>query len=181
VKFAATDYLDFDHTAHRQLFDFDGPVWEVLPRIAPYLKSTLQPLREETQRGQAYIQGDVSIGKGTIISHGVTILGPVSIGENCYIGPGCYIRENTILDNGVIVGNSCELKNCVVFDKAEIPHWNYVGDSVLGYKAHLGAGVILSNYRLDHGRIPVLDPDNPGAKIETGLEKFGAIIGDGKA
>jgi NDP-sugar pyrophosphorylase family protein len=80
--------------------------------------------------------------------------------------------------NNVIAGNASEFKNCVIFDFAEIPHWNYVGDSILGYKAHLGAGVILSNYRLDHGPIPVLDPENPGAKIETGLAKFGAIIGD---
>ncbi len=178
MSFAPADYLDLDHTAHAVLFAPGGPVWDVLPRIAPYLGEHLRPADGSTRRGQAYVQGEVRIGKGTIISHGVTILGPVWIGENCYIGPGCYIRENTILGNNVIVGNSCELKNCLVFDRAEVPHWNYVGDSVLGHKAHLGAGVILSNYRLDHGPVSVLDPAHPGSKINTGLEKFGAIIGD---
>jgi UDP-N-acetylglucosamine diphosphorylase / glucose-1-phosphate thymidylyltransferase / UDP-N-acetylgalactosamine diphosphorylase / glucosamine-1-phosphate N-acetyltransferase / galactosamine-1-phosphate N-acetyltransferase len=178
MDFSASQFLDFSHSLHEAAFPKDAPVWAVLPRIAPYLASELRPKNEATMRGQSYIQGNVRIGKGTIISHGVTILGPVWIGENCYIGPGCYLRENTILGDGVIVGNSCELKNCIIFDKAEIPHWNYVGDSVMGFKSHIGASVILSNYRLDHGKVPVLDPENPGRRIETGLDKFGAIIGD---
>ena len=182
VRFHHSEYLDTSHAAgHEALFDHAGPVWEILPKINGHVKALLAQHGSQnhgTMRGQAYIGDNVYIGKGTVISHGVSIVGPTWIGENCYLAPGCYVRENTIMGNNVIAGNASEFKNCVLFDFAEIPHWNYVGDSILGYKAHLGAGVILSNYRLDHGRIPLLDPDRPGTKIETGLEKFGAIIGD---
>ncbi len=175
-----SSYLDLTKTQAAELFEGGGEVWDVLPRIGPWLKENLRPGNEGTFRGNAretsWIGPDVRIGAGTVIFPGVTILGPAWIGENCFIAPGCYIRENVILGNGVIAGNSCEFKNCVVFDKVEAPHWNYVGDSILGYKSHLGAGVVLSNWRHDAGPIPVLDPER--GRIETGLPKFGAIIGD---
>ena len=104
------------------------------------------------------------------------IKGPAWIGEDCQIRNGCYIRENVIIGNGVVAGNSCEFKNCLVFDKANVPHFNYVGDSILGYQAHLGAGAILSNVKLDHTPISVVEPD--GNVVTTGLRKFGAIVGD---
>jgi NDP-sugar pyrophosphorylase family protein len=85
------------------------------------------------------------------------------------------VRENVIVGNGVVMGNSCEFKNCILFDEAQVPHFNYVGDSILGHRAHLGAGVILSNVKLDHGEIHVSAPDG---EIATGLTKFGAVIGD---
>jgi bifunctional N-acetylglucosamine-1-phosphate-uridyltransferase/glucosamine-1-phosphate-acetyltransferase GlmU-like protein len=85
------------------------------------------------------------------------------------------VRENVIVGNGVVMGNSSEFKNCIVFDEAEIPHFNYVGDSIVGYKGHLAAGVILSNVRLDRGEVTI---SHGGAMIPTGLRKFGAIIGD---
>jgi NDP-sugar pyrophosphorylase family protein len=178
ARFPASAYLDFTQTTHAALFDYEGEAWDVIPKIAPYLQSQIRPNNQGELIGQVHLVGDVQIGPGTKIHHGTLILGPAIIGADCFIGPGNYIRPNSIIGDGVIIGNSCELKNCVVFNKVEIPHWNYVGDSVLGYKSHLGAGVVLSNYRLDHGRIPVIDPDNPMRKIETGLEKFGAIIGD---
>ena len=166
---------------HAPLFTEDGPIWNLLPKLNGHLLRLLarhHPGNHGTIKGSAYIGENVYIGKGTIISHGVSITGPAWIGENCYLAPGCYIRENTILSDNVIAGNACEFKNCLIFDYAEIPHWNYVGDSILGHKAHLGAGVILSNYRLDHGPISVIDPDDSSLKIPTGLDKFGAIIGD---
>ncbi len=181
-RFHHSEYLDLEHCGgHAALFSHDGPVWGILPLIRPYLLAKLAEIgtaNHGTLRGSTYIGDDVYIGKGTIISHGVSIVGPTIIGENCYLAPGCYVREHTLMGDNVIAGNAAEFKNCVLFDRTEIPHWNYVGDSILGYKAHLGAGVILSNYRLDHGPIPVLDPDRPGEKIVTGLDKFGAIIGD---
>ena len=100
--------------------------------------------------------------------------GPAWIGENCHIRSGCYVRENVVVGNGVVMGNSCEFKNSIIFDEAQVPHFNYVGDSILGFKAHLGAGVILSNVKLDHGEIAVA-AETP---IPTGLTKFGAIVGD---
>jgi NDP-sugar pyrophosphorylase family protein len=103
------------------------------------------------------------------------IQGPAWIGEGCHIRNGAYIRENVVVGDGVVLGNSCEFKNCLIFDEAQIPHFNYVGDSILGYKAHLGAGAILSNVRLDHASVSVAAPE--GA-LATGLKKFGAIVGD---
>ena len=103
------------------------------------------------------------------------IKGPAWIGENCQIRNGCYIRENVIVGDGAVLGNSCEFKNCILFDEAQVPHFNYVGDSILGYRAHLGAGVILSNVKLDHSEITVATRDG---LIPTGLRKFGALLGD---
>jgi NDP-sugar pyrophosphorylase family protein len=110
-----------------------------------------------------------------VIEHGAMVKGPAWIGEGCHIRNGCYIRENVIVGNGVVLGNSCEFKNCIIFNDAQIPHFNYVGDSILGYKSHLGAGVILSNVKLDHSEVTVAAE---GGLIPTGLKKFGAVIGD---
>src|ERR1051325_995922 len=111
----------------------------------------------------------------TIVEQGATLKGPAWIGQNCHIRSGCYVRENVIAGDGVVMGNSCEFKNCILFDEAQVPHFNYVGDSILGYRAHLGAGVILSNVKLDHSEIVI---PVEGKNIGTGLRKFGAIIGD---
>ena len=92
-----------------------------------------------------------------------------------HVRSGCYVRENVIVGDGVVMGNSCEFKNCILCDEAQVPHFNYVGDSILGFRAHLGAGVILSNVKLDHREISVVAADYT---IPTGLTKFGAIIGD---
>ena len=91
------------------------------------------------------------------------IKGPAWIGEGCEIRNGCYIRENVIVGSGCVLGNSCEFKNSIIFDEAQIPHFNYVGDSIIGYRAHLGAGVILSNVKLDHGEITVPTAEGSGA------------------
>lgn len=172
------DYLDLNHTPFPRLFEGIQEVWEVLPRIGPFLKEWLEPSVEGDLDGDIHIQGPVFVGPGVRIMHGAVLLGPVYLGAGTMVGPGCYVRPNTIVGRNCILGNSCELKNCVVFDNSELPHWNYVGDSVVGYRAHLGAGVVLSNWRHDHGSIPVLDSRAEGGKIHTGLAKFGAIIGD---
>lgn len=174
--FKPEQFLDLTHTQHAGLFDGVENVWEVLPRIAPYLKSRLTPGMHGRLIGQPYIGENVFIGAGTVIEHGAMIKGPAWIGENCEIRNGCYIRENVILGNGVIAGNSCEFKNALVFDEAQAPHYNYVGDSVLGYKAHLGAGVVLSNVKLDKTEITVAGPE--GKPVPTGLRKFSSIVGD---
>jgi NDP-sugar pyrophosphorylase family protein len=170
-----TDYLDLDRTEHRVIFDKVSAVWEALPEIATYLKFRLKPAILGKMIGRPFVSDNVHVGEGTVIEHGAMIKGPAWIGENCEIRNGCYIRENVILGNGVVAGNSCEFKNCLVFDEAQIPHFNYVGDSILGYRAHLGAGVILSNVRLDHAQILI---PATGGPLDTGLRKFGAILGD---
>ena len=174
--FAPTDYLDLAHTAHVELFASDEPVWAALTKIAPYLATHLQPGIHCDVPSSAFIGAQVYIGHGTVVEPGAVIKGPAWIGSNCQIRAGCYIRENVIVGDGAVLGNSCEFKNCVVFDRCEVPHFNYVGDSILGYKAHLGAGVILSNVRLDRREVQVADG---AGHIPTGLRKFGAIIGDG--
>ena len=169
-------FLDLNRTEHRVIFDNVESVWQALPKIAAYLKFRLKPAIHGRVLGKPFVSNAVFVGKGTVIEQGAMIKGPAWIGENCEIRNGCYIRENVILGNGVVAGNSCEFKNCLVFDAAQIPHFNYVGDSILGYKAHLGAGVILSNVKLDHREIAVCTPE--GKFLPTGLRKFGAVVGD---
>jgi len=175
MTFSAADFLDLSKTEHTSLFQDPVPVWEALKQISNYLERSLQPAMKGATIGAPFISNRAAIGPGTVIQNGATIIGPAWIGSNCEIRSGCYIRENVIIGNGVVLGNSCEFKNCIVFDDAQIPHFSYVGDSILGYKAHLAAGVILSNVRLDRQEISVKDQ---GTKIPTGLRKFGAIVGD---
>jgi len=175
--FAPEDYLDLDHTEHRMLFENITQVWEALRQIPSYLQFRLKPSIHGKLIGKPFISGAVFIGKGTVIEQGAMIKGPAWIGENCEIRNGCYIRENVIVGDGAVLGNSCEFKNCILFDEAEVPHFNYVGDSIIGYKGHLGAGVILSNVRLDRMEITIPQgKDKP--PLPTGLKKFGAVIGD---
>lgn len=122
------------------------------------------------------IAENVWVGKGTEIDDSVRIKGPAIIGYDCAIRHTAYIRENVIIGDGAVVGNSTELKNALLFDKVEVPHFNYVGDSVLGYKAHLGAGVILSNLKSAKDNIIILTEN--GDTLNTGLKKFGAMVGD---
>lgn len=116
------------------------------------------------------------MGRGTEIDDTVKIKGPAIIGYDCAIRHAAFIRENVIIGNEVTVGNSTELKNVLLFDKVEVPHYNYVGDSVLGFKAHLGAGVILSNLKSAKDNIKIAV--GPEERLDTGLRKFGALIGD---
>lgn len=169
------DYLDLNHTAHAGLFPDDLSVWTALNNIGSYLREHLKPQILGSVAPTAFIGEDVYIGEGTIVEPNAVIKGPAWIGKNCQIRAGCYIRENVIVGDGAVLGNSCEFKNCVLFDGCEVPHFNYVGDSILGHKAHLGAGVILSNVRLDRGEVLIRDG---AGTIPTGLRKFGAIIGD---
>ncbi len=173
--FSPSDYLDLSHTQHGILFPADEPVWTTLTRIESYLEFRLRrEILTQVPQG-VFIGEDVFIDEDTTLEPGAVIRGPAWIGKNCVIRAGCYIRENVVVGNGCVLGNSCEFKNSVIFDNAEVPHYNYVGDSILGYKAHLGAGVVLSNVRLDRGEVRVDDGKKSHA---TGLRKFGAVIGD---
>jgi NDP-sugar pyrophosphorylase family protein len=171
----SAEYLDLTHTAHPKLFENQGYVWEALKQIASYLQFRLKPAVLGELVGKPFVTNSVFVGPGTIVEPGAVLKGPAWIGEKCHIRSGCYVRENVIVGNSVVMGNSSEFKNCILFDEVQAPHFNYVGDSILGYRAHLGAGVILSNVKLDHREIVVAAPDG---NIATGLKKFGAIIGD---
>lgn len=173
--FSPEEYLALEHTAHAKLFENQKYVWDPLRQIESYLQFRLKPAILGDLVGKPFISNSVFVGAGTIIEQGAVLRGPAWIGENCHIRSGCYVRENVIVGDGVVMGNSCEFKNCILFDQAQVPHFNYVGDSILGFRAHLGAGVILSNVKLDHGEISVSAADG---SIATGMTKFGAIIGD---
>lgn len=173
--FSVKNFLDLRHCEHQPLFESVEFVWDALKQIPTYLQFRLKPAFHGNLVGKPYLGEMVFVGKGTVIEQGAFIKGPAWIGENCQIRNGCYIRENVILGNGVIAGNSCEFKNCILFDESEVPHFSYVGDSILGYRAHLAAGVILSNLKLTRDTI-IIRQDKKN--IDTGLTKFGAIIGD---
>jgi NDP-sugar pyrophosphorylase family protein len=173
--FAPANLLNLDQTEHRTIFDNSSHVWDALRQIGSYLQFRLKPAVHGRILGRPFISENVYIGSGTLVENGATIKGPAWVGNNCEIRSGCYIRENVIVGDGAVLGNSSEFKNSIIFNDAQIPHFNYVGDSVIGYKAHLGAGVILSNVRLDRKEISV---KSEAGLIATGLRKFGAIVGD---
>ncbi len=178
--FRAENYLDLAHTNHAELFSAEEPVWSAISKIESYLDhlidSTGEPLIHGTVSPQATVGGRVYVAADAIIEPGATVLGPAWIGSETVVRSGAYIRANVIIGNRCVLGNSSEFKNCLLFDNCEVPHFNYVGDTILGYKAHLGAGVICSNVRLDRRTVQVRDGD--GGLIDTGLQKFGALVGD---
>ena len=173
-----SDYFDAQGQGHEELFAGVKHIWEVLPKIAGYLKNNLPKGSKGKIFGSPVIGENVFLGEGTVVEPGAYIQGPAWIGANCQIRHGAYLRENVIAGDGCVLGNSSEFKNCVLLAGAHAPHFNYVGDSLVGRDVNLGAGVILSNYRLDGMPIRVR---LAGKVYETGLRKFGAIIGDGAA
>ena len=175
AMFKPSDLFDLSQTEHAALFDGCENAWDALKRIKDYLKANLRPALRNRCDGHAHIGKDVFIGEGTVVEDGVMIKGPAIIGRNCQIRHNAYFREDVIVGDGCVVGNSCELKNALLFNNCEVPHFNYVGDSILGYKAHLGAGVVLSNVKVIKGNVAV---EVNGQRIDTGLRKFGALIGD---
>jgi NDP-sugar pyrophosphorylase family protein len=173
--FKPTDLFDLTQTEHAALFEGVEFAWESLKRIRDYVDANAKAKNYGSVEGKAFIGPNVFIGEGTVIEDGVMIKGPAIIGRNCQIRHGAYFREHVIVGDGCVVGNSCELKNAFLFNGCQVPHFNYVGDSILGYKAHVGAGVILSNFRSLPGNVSV---EAEGNRIDTGLRKFGALIGD---
>ena len=173
--FKPADLFDLSQTEHAAIFDGCDNAWEALKRIKDHLKTHVRPEHHHKLVGQAFIGENVFIGEGTVVEDGAMIKGPAIIGRNCQIRHNAYFREDVIVGDGCVIGNSCELKNALIFNNCEVPHFNYVGDSILGYKAHLGAGVVLSNVKVIKGNVTV---DWNGERIDTGLRKFGALIGD---
>lgn len=176
MLYSTADLFDLEQTEHRDVFEGVVFPWEVLGRLATYVASRLRPAQHHRVVGSAFIGGDVFLGEGTVVEHGAMIVGPAIIGRNCRIRHNAYIRENVLVGDGCTVGNACELKNALLFNGAEVPHFNYVGDSVLGHRAHLGAGAAVSNLKLSRDNVWV---EMDGRCIDTGLRKFGALIGDG--
>jgi UDP-N-acetylglucosamine diphosphorylase / glucose-1-phosphate thymidylyltransferase / UDP-N-acetylgalactosamine diphosphorylase / glucosamine-1-phosphate N-acetyltransferase / galactosamine-1-phosphate N-acetyltransferase len=173
--FKAADLFDLSQTGHAVLFDGCEFAWDALKKIEAYLAQ--QPRQNPPKRFPGASIGEkVFIGDGTVVEPGALIKGPAIIGKNCQIRHNAYLRENVIIGDDCVVGNSSELKNSLLFNGAQVPHFNYIGDSILGHKAHLGAGVKISNFKLFPGNITV---EIDGAPFDTGLRKFGALLGDG--
>lgn len=153
---------------------FEGAVypWEVLPKISAFILKLGETLPEEEYEKTGE---DVWIAKSATIAPTAFIHGPAIIGKEAEIRHCAFIRGNAIVGEGAVVGNSTELKNVVLFNKVQVPHYNYVGDSILGYKAHMGAGSITSNVKSDKTLVIVKENEK---RYETGLKKFGAMLGD---
>ncbi|MGD0745839.1 MAG: DapH/DapD/GlmU-related protein [Verrucomicrobiota bacterium] len=174
--FKPADLFDLSQTGHAAIFANGKFAWDALKRIESHIAANLKPELRNQCEGRAFIGEQVFIGEGTLLEDGVMIKGPAIIGKNCRIRHNAYIRENVIIGDDCVVGNSTEIKNSLLFNYAVAPHYNYVGDSILGHKAHLGAGVKISNYKLFPGNIEV---EVDGQLFDTGLRKFGALLGDG--
>lgn len=153
----------------KPLFDNTTYPYEILPLIKDFIRSILKSGLD----GFKYYKEDVLIGEGVSISDTATIIGPTIIGHNTEIRPGAYIRGSVIVGNNCVIGNSTEIKNSVLLNKVQVPHYNYVGDSILGTHAHLGAGVILSNLKADNKKV-ILHTDEG---LDTGLRKVGSFLG----
>lgn len=174
--FKPSDLFDLAHTEHAAVFDGCEHAWDALKKIKAYITANVKPALRNRCEGNAFIGKDVFIGEGTLVEDGAMIKGPAIIGRNCQIRHNAYIRDDVLIGNGCVVGNSCELKNALLFNGCQAPHFNYVGDSILGHKAHLGAGVVLSNFKAFPGNVTV---ELDGRPFDTGLRKFGALLGDG--
>ena len=146
--------------------------WELIPNIKDIILQIGKTLDPAVYKNPA--EG-IWIAKSASVAPTAAIGAPAIIGENTQIRHGAYIRGAVLVGEGCVVGNSVELKNCILFDKVQVPHFNYVGDSILGYKAHLGAGAITSNVKGDRTPIAIKTGD---AVIETGRRKLGAVLGD---
>jgi NDP-sugar pyrophosphorylase family protein len=174
--FKPADLFDLSQTDHAAIFDGCEYAWQALAKIAAYLEANLRPGLHNRCEGVAFVGKQVFIGEGTVVEDGAMIKGPAIIGRNCQIRHNAYVREDVIIGDNCVVGNSCEVKNSLLFNKAGAPHLNYIGDSILGYQAHLGAGVVISNVKLVSDTVTV---DINGRPFDTGLRKFGALVGDG--
>ena len=164
--------LNLKETIAAELFEGKTYPWEVLPEIGDFivkLGNTLDPEEYEHR------EGDIWIAKTAKVAPTACINGPVIIGKDAEVRHCAFIRGKAIIGEGAVVGNSTELKNAVLFNKVQVPHYNYVGDAVLGYKSHMGAGSICSNVKSDKELVVVKDGEE---KVETGLKKFGAMLGD---
>ena len=161
-----------EETIAKEIFEGVTYPWEVLPKISSFILELGEKLSEEEyeKRGE-----NVWIAKSAKVAPTAYINGPAIIGKDAEVRHCAFIRGNAIVGEGAVVGNSTELKKVILFNKVQVPHYNYVGDSILGYKSHMGAGSITSNVKSDKKLVVVKTPEE---NIETGMKKFGAMLGD---
>ena len=170
-------FFDLQGFLHRDLFKLDLPVWDSLRMLESYLDSlSLGKIECDIPKEVTLVNpSKISIGKGTRVESGSYIEGPCSIGEDSQVRHGAYVRPYVLTGKRCVIGHSTEVKHSILLDGAQAPHFNYVGDSILGKGVNLGAGVICANFRLDQGEVIV---EIEGKRFKTGLRKFGAVLGD---
>lgn len=161
-----------EETIAKDIFeDCDYP-WEVLPKIEAFILELGKTLSEDEYD---CIDGNIWIAKSATIAPTASITGPCIIGKNTEVRQCAFIRGKAIVGENCVVGNSTELKNVILFNNVQVPHYNYVGDSILGFKSHMGAGSITSNVKSDKTKVTI---NYQGEKLNTGLKKMGAILGN---
>ncbi|PJF40418.1 MAG: glucose-1-phosphate thymidylyltransferase [Chloroflexi bacterium] len=187
---SAKNFFDLSTFEHAAIFDNTEYAWQALDRIESYiekcfadgLSSNVTSL--DVHSSVAFGDAPIHIGEGTVIEPGAYIKGPAIIGRNCKIGQGAYVRANIITGDECVIGHATEAKNSIFFNHAHAPHFNYVGDSILGTYTNLGAGTKLSNLAVNSvkdevtGKRPTIRILIDGTHYDTGLTKFGAILGD---
>jgi len=166
-----SDLFDLTHTRAAQMLAACEYPWEALAKIRGTVLAVGAALPQERYD---HPQEDVWIAKTASVAPTASIAGPCVIGEGTEVRPGAFLRGSILVGDNAVVGNSTELKNCILFDGVQVPHYNYVGDSILGYMAHMGAGAITSNVKGDKRPVVV----HGEAHYETGCKKFGAMLGD---
>lgn len=167
-----SNLLDLKQTIASKIFEGCTYPWEVLPKIKDYILELGSSLDKEQYNK---VSENVWVAKTATIAPTAYIKGPAIIGENTEVRHCAFIRGNAIVGDNCVVGNSTELKNVILFNNVQVPHYNYVGDSILGFHSHMGAGSITSNVKSDKKLVTVKGKNK---KIETGLKKFGAILGN---
>ena len=174
-KWTIADLFDLEQTIAAQLFAGKTYPWEVLPEISAFIVKLGESLPEDVyeKRGE-----NIWIAKSAKVAPTASLNGPLIIDEDAEIRHCAFVRGSAIVGKGSVVGNSTELKNVIIFNSVQVPHYNYVGDSILGYKSHMGAGSITSNVKSDKTLVVVKDCYDTKEEIETGLKKFGAMLGD---
>lgn len=175
MRLGSDAFFDLEGYAHRELFEGIDYVWEALGRLDEYLQNRLNPGVHGKVHPGAWIEGDVYVGPGVVIEPGAYVQGPTILGEGTVVRHGAYVRGHCVIGRDCIIGHATELKRVIMLDGAQAPHFNYVGDSILGRRVNLGAGTRLSNFKNDGSTIVVTAGDE---RISTGMRKLGAIVGD---
>lgn len=171
--FHYSNFFDTSDFPYHTIFAETQNVWEVLSQISEFIKSLFASGKVMPNFQD---KSDVYVGEGTVIHEGAHIVGPVIIGRDCFIGHGSLLREYCLFGNNVRIGHAVEVKKSIFLNDATAAHLNYVGDSIIGNQVNISGGTILANYRLDKKSVVIRINDE---RVETGLEKFGSIIGDG--
>ena len=166
------EMYNLNETIAKELFEGAVYPWELLPKIKDFIIQLGETLNSETYEKHG---DDIWIAKSAKVAPTACLNGPLIVDEDAEIRHCAFVRGSAIVGKGAVVGNSTELKNVILFNKVQVPHYNYVGDSILGYKAHMGAGSITSNVKSDKTLVVI---KNGEEKVETGLKKVGAMLGD---